>query len=75
MVDQNAGTNNTLLNEVLVHCSIFKKIADYVHLFGLVLFFYNMGWIDNICFLGIYNVEYNAKIRKRENIYITNNCI
>lgn len=46
MVDQNAGTNNTLLNEVLVHCSIFKKIADYVHLFGLVLFFYNMGWID-----------------------------
>lgn len=27
MVDQNAGTNNTLLNEVLVHCSILKKIS------------------------------------------------
>lgn len=39
MVDQNAGTNNTLLNEVLVHCSILKKIADYVHLYGLVFVF------------------------------------
>lgn len=46
-----------------------NKIVNYVYLFGLCFFY--MDQVDNICFLGIYNViiyiEQNIKIRKWKN--------